>query len=152
MRRFLQWFVGRCLSLSLWQIIQIVIVVSFLSAQFVLHVQLSTRLTEALARLDKLEDYIIGKEKGRAQINSYDTRPNHVQSRGKRHTDHEGKLNDLWRRLETLENHFTASRNFSMPPDQRSFCVQGLQGRNGMPGKNGIPGRDGKDGIPGRDV
>jgi len=46
---------------------------------------------------------------------------------------------------------FTASRNFSMPPDQRSFCVQGPQGRNGMPGKNGIPGRDGKDGIPGRD-
>ena len=105
MRRLVQWFVGRCLSLSLWQFIQIVIAVSYLSAQYVLHVQLSTRLTDALARLDKLEKYINGKENGRAQINSYDTRPNHVHCRGKRHTaDHEGKLNDLWRRLETLEN------------------------------------------------
>ena len=104
MRRLLQWFVGRCLSLSLWQLVQIVIVVSYLSAQFVLHVQLSTRLTDALARLDKLEDYINGKENERAQTDSYDTRPNHVHSREKRHTDHEGKLNDLWRRLETLEN------------------------------------------------
>ena len=104
MRRLLQWFVGHCLSLSLWQFIQIVIVVSYLSAQFVLHVQLSTRLTDALARLDKLEDYINGKENGGAQMNSYDTRPNHVHSRGKRHTEHEGKLNDLWRRLETFEN------------------------------------------------
>ena len=104
MRRLLQWFVGRCLWLSLWQVIQIVIVVSSLSAQFVLHVQLSTRLTDALARLDKLEDFINGKENGRAQIKSYDTRPNYVLSRGKRHTDHEGNLNDLWRRLETLEN------------------------------------------------
>ena len=104
MRRLLQWIVDRCLSLSPWQFIQIVILVSYLSAQFVLHVQLSTRLTDALARLDKLEDYINGKENGRAQVKSYDTRPNHVHSRGKRHTDHEGNLNDLWRRLETLEN------------------------------------------------
>lgn len=104
MRRLLQWFVGRCLSLSLWQFIQIAILVSYLSAQYVLHVRLSTRLTDALARLDKLEDYINGKENGRAQMKSYDMRPNHVHSRGKRHTDHEGNLNDLWRRLETLEN------------------------------------------------
>ncbi|XP_020622343.1 uncharacterized protein LOC110059965 isoform X5 [Orbicella faveolata] len=104
MRRLLQWFVGRCLSFSLWQFIQIAIVVSYLSAQFVLHVQLSTRLTDALARLDKLEDYINGKENERAQIQSYDTRPDHVHSRGKRRTHHEGNLNDLWRRLETLEN------------------------------------------------
>ena len=104
MRRLFQWLVGRCLSLSLWQFIQIVIVVSSLCAQFVLHVQLSTRLTDALARLDKLEDYINGKDNGRAQIKSYDTRPNHVHSRGKRQTDHEGNLNNIWRRLETLEN------------------------------------------------
>ena len=104
MRRLLQWIVNRCLSLSPWQFIQIVILVSYLSAQFVLHVQLSTRLTDALERLDKLEDYINGKENGRVQIKSYDTRPNHDQSRGKRHTDHEGNLNDLWRRLKTLEN------------------------------------------------
>ena len=104
MRRHLQWFVGRCLSLSMWQFLQIVIVVSYLSAQFVVHVQLSTRLTDALARLDKLEDYINGKENGRAQIKSSDTRPNHVHTRGKRHTDLKGNVNDLWRRLETLEN------------------------------------------------
>jgi len=104
MRRLLQWFVGRCLSLSLWQVIQIVIIVSSLSSQFVLHVQLRTRLTDALARLDKLEDFINSKENGRAQIKSYDMRQNYVHSRGKRHTDHEGNLNDLWRRLETLEN------------------------------------------------
>ena len=104
MRRLLQWIVNRCPSLSPWQFIQIVILVSYLSAQFVLHVQLSRRLTDALARLDKLEDYINGRESGRAQMKSYDTRPNHVPSRGKRHTDHEGKLNDLRKRIETLQN------------------------------------------------
>ena len=46
---------------------------------------------------------------------------------------------------------FTASSNFSTPPNRGGFCVQGPQGRNGMPGKNGIPGRDGKNGTPGRD-
>lgn len=104
MRRFLQWFVGRCLSISLWQFIQVVILVSYLSAQYALHVQLSTRLTDALARLDKLEDYINGRENGRAQMKPYDTRPSYAHTRGKRQMDQEENLNDLRRRLESLEN------------------------------------------------
>lgn len=104
MRRFLQWFVGRCLSISLWQCIQAVIFISFLSAQYALHVQLSTRLTEALARLDKLEDYINSEENGGAQMKPNDIRPIYAHSRGKRQMDQEENLNDLKKRLESLEN------------------------------------------------
>lgn len=104
MRRLLQWFVGRCLSISLWQFIQAVTLVSFLSAQYALHVQLSTRLTDALARLAKLEDYINRKENEGAQMKPYDIRPNYAHSRGKRQTDQEENLDDLRRRLQSLEN------------------------------------------------
>lgn len=104
MHRLLQWFVGRCLSISLWQIIQAAILLSFFSAQYTLHVQLSTRFADALARLDKLEDYINGKETGGAQIRPYDTRASYAHSRGKRQMGQEENLNDLRRRLETLEN------------------------------------------------
>ena len=102
-RRILQWLVARCLSLSLWQSIQIVILVSYIWAQYTLHVQLSNRLTDAFARLDKLENYINGEDYRGAQMKPYDMKQSHVHSRGKRHMGQEG-MNSLRRRLESLEN------------------------------------------------
>lgn len=52
---------------------------------------------DVLVRLDKLEDYINGKENERVQINFYDMRLNYVYFCGKWYMDYEGKLNDLWR-------------------------------------------------------
>jgi len=150
MRRVFQSFVRHCLSLSFWQFVQLVILISYISAQYALHVQLTTRLDKALARLDKLEQWVKVNGKERAKMKPHDMKQSFAHSRGKRHSEQD-RMNKLWKRIESLENRIAASSNFTLPHGG-AFCVQGPQGRNGMPGKNGIPGRDGNDGMPGRDV
>ncbi|XP_027050862.1 short-chain collagen C4-like [Pocillopora damicornis] len=148
-RGILRWIVSRYLSLSLWQSLQIVVIVSYIWAQYALHVQLSNRLTNIIERLDKLEDYMNGKDYRKVQLRTHDMKQKNAPSRGKRNADLAG-MNNLLRRLESLENRFSASKNFSAH-DGGAFCVQGPQGTHGIPGKNGIPGHDGKDGTTGRD-
>ena len=101
MRGVVQSFVRHCLSLSFWQFVQFVLFVSYFSTQFALHVQLSTRLNDALARLDKLEHLINDKGSAEVQMKPYDMKQNvaHLHSRGKRHAEQ-----DLWERIASLEN------------------------------------------------
>lgn len=103
MRRVLQSFVCHCLSLSFWQIVQLIIVVTYFSAQYALHVQLSTRLNDAITRLDKLEHWINGKGKEWVQMKPDDMKRSYVHSRGKRHSE-QGRMSKIWERIESLEN------------------------------------------------
>ncbi|XP_073242966.1 uncharacterized protein [Porites lutea] len=142
-------FVFSCFSLSRWQFIQLAIFISFVSVQYSYHVQLTTRLNDALARLDKLENWINSRSKEQKQMKPAHMKAIYGHSRKRRNLN-EGQINKLWERIEGLENRITASNNFTVT-GQGAFCAQGSPGINGMPGKNGIPGRDGKVGMPGRD-
>lgn len=99
----LRWIVSRYLSLSLWQSLQIVVIVSYIWAQYALHVQLSNRLTNIIERLDELEDYMNGKDYRKVQLRTHDMKQKNAPSRGKRQADLVG-MNNLLRRLESLEN------------------------------------------------
>jgi len=103
MRRVFQSFVRHCLSLSFWQFVQLVILISYISAQYALHVQLTTRLDKALARLDKLEQWVKVNGKERAQMKPHDMKQGFAHSRGKRHSEQD-RMNKLWKRIESLEN------------------------------------------------
>lgn len=103
MREVVQSFVRHCLSLSFWQCVQFVLFFSYFSAQYTLHIQLSTRLNDALARLDKLEHLINDKGSAEVKMKPYDMRQNVAHSRGKRHAEQD-RLNELWERIASLEN------------------------------------------------
>ena len=103
MRGVVQSFVRHCLSLSFWQVFQFVFFISYFSAQYALHIQLSTRLDDALARLDKLEHFIKDKGNTEAQMKPYGMKQNAAHSRGKRHAKQD-RLDELWERIESLEN------------------------------------------------
>ena len=102
-RGILKWIVARYLSLSLWQLIQIVVILGYIWAQYALQAQLSNRLTNIIERLDKLEDYMNGKDYRKLQIRTNDMGQRNVPSRAKRHADQTG-MNNLLQRLESLEN------------------------------------------------
>ena len=103
MRGAVQSLVRHCLSLSFWQFVQFVLFISYFSAQYALHIQLSTRLNDALARLDKLEHLINDKGSAEVQMKPYDMKQNVAHSRGKRHAEQD-RLNELWERIASLEN------------------------------------------------
>ena len=103
MQGVLQPFVRRCLSLSIWQFVQLVIFISYFSAQYALHVQLNTRLNDALARLDKFERWMKDKDNERVQMKPYNMKATYAHSRGKRHSD-QSRINKLLERIESLEN------------------------------------------------
>ena len=103
MRGVVRCFSRHCISLSFWQLVQLVVFISYVSAQYVLHVQLSTRLNEALARLDKLEQWMINERHGKVQTETFDMKQGPDNSRGKRHSE-EGRLNKLWERIESLDS------------------------------------------------
>lgn len=103
MRGVVRCFSRHCISLSFWQLVQLVVFISYVSVQYVLHVQLSTRLNEALARLDKLEQWMKNERHGKVQTETFDMKQGPDHSRGKRHSE-EGRLNKLWERIESLDS------------------------------------------------
>lgn len=103
MKQFWRSFVFSCFSLSRRQFIQLAIFISFVSVQYFYHVQLTTRLNDALARLDKLENWINSKSKDQKQMKPAHMKVIYGHSRKRRNLN-EGQINKLWERIEGLEN------------------------------------------------
>lgn len=90
----------RPFGFTLWQFGQLALFISFFSAQYVLHVQLSSRLNDALTRLGKLEHWIDERGKHELQPRPYDIK----HSRGKRNAEQDQLITQLWNKIKSLEN------------------------------------------------
>ena len=115
-------FVFSCFSLSRRQFIQLAIFISFVSVQYFYHVQLTTRLNDALARLDKLENWINSKSKDQKQMKPAHMKVIYGHSRKRRNLN-EGQINKLWERIEGLENRWVEN---TIKKNKRKFRIRNI--------------------------
>ena len=96
--------VVRLFSLTRWQFVQIAFFVSCFSAQYVLHVRLSSRLNDALTRLGKLEHWVNKRGKHELQPKPYDIKQSAAHFREKRNMEQDQLITQLWNKIKILEN------------------------------------------------
>ena len=96
--------VVRLFSLNRWQFVQLALFVSCFSAQYVLHLQMSSRLNDALTRLGKLQHWVNERGKHEPQPKPYDIKQSAAHSREKRNMEQDQLITQLWNKIRSLEN------------------------------------------------